>query len=631
MKILLLPRLFLFFLVIPNLLHAAADFSYLKSLIEQAQSQKLSAQREWRILVHYLPKGSGYVSEVDDPKFFNAASGKTHPQDELEATLTAFFAPQAKNSQHPQCQFIARYHWLKQKLAFNSVRLPAQSCPEFDTWLAELEPAGLTLIFPAAYLNNPSSMFGHTLLRIDRKNQTEQTRLLAYALNYAANTNETNGFVFAIKGITGGYPGLFSILPYYKKVKEYNDLENRDIWEYQLNFSEPEIHRLIRHLWELHKMYLDYYFFDDNCASLLLSLLEAARPSLHLREQLPPWVIPGETVRVVTKTPNLVKNAVFRSAKATRLRHNLASLSQQQRNWVYKLAKGEVKPENKQFLALNVTARAEVLETAYDYLSYLNKTTDKARSRRLRALLVARSRLPSKTTFTEVPIPPRPDKGHGSFRLRLAFGRDGEQNYQSLHLRPAYHDLLDPEAGYTPGAQINFLDLSLRHEVGSSVLKLEAFKVIDIVSLSPRDQFFQPISWKINTGWLRRPMDDNSRPLVYHTNGGAGLSYQVFNNTTAYGFLEGNLDIAGSLQKNYALGLGSTAGLFINPASTWRIHLYGNAQRYDLGHKQSLHEFGLEQRLSFGQNNALRLDLKRRYFDADKASSQIELSWQWYF
>jgi hypothetical protein len=58
--------------------------------------------------------------------------------------------------------------------------LPAEPCERFQSWFKELNPASMTLIFPSAYMNNPSSMFGHLLLRVDQKGQTEQTRLLAY-------------------------------------------------------------------------------------------------------------------------------------------------------------------------------------------------------------------------------------------------------------------------------------------------------------------------------------------------------------------------------------------------------------------------------------------------------------------
>jgi len=36
-------------------------------------------------------------------------------------------------------------------------------------------------------------------------------------------------------------------MPYYLKVREYNDMENRDVWEYELNLSPEEIDRLLMH------------------------------------------------------------------------------------------------------------------------------------------------------------------------------------------------------------------------------------------------------------------------------------------------------------------------------------------------------------------------------------------------
>jgi hypothetical protein len=73
-------------------------------------------------------------------------------------------------------------------------------------------------------------------------------------------------------------------MPYYLKVREYSDLENRDIWEYELNLTPEEIDRLLMHAWELGPIHFDYYFFDENCAYHLLGLLEAARPDLTLTE-----------------------------------------------------------------------------------------------------------------------------------------------------------------------------------------------------------------------------------------------------------------------------------------------------------------------------------------------------------
>lgn len=91
-------------------------------------------------------------SQVDDPSFFLSPSGKFDSRAELEATLASFFAPTVQDGEgeHPQCEFIARYHWLKQELGFDNQRLQDHACPRFDDWLAEMDPKAVTLVFPVA-------------------------------------------------------------------------------------------------------------------------------------------------------------------------------------------------------------------------------------------------------------------------------------------------------------------------------------------------------------------------------------------------------------------------------------------------------------------------------------------------
>ena len=98
-----------------------------------------------------------------------------------------------------------------------------------------------------------------------------------------------------------------------------------------------------------------------------------------------------------------------------------------------------------------------------------------------------------------------------------------------------------------------------------------------------------------------------------------------------YAFLETSLDIGGKLQHDYALGFGGSMGLFVDGGSRWRGHIYTTAQRFSLGHTQTVREIGIEQRFTLSQNSSLRLQWSRHYFTKDYAASQIELSWQWYF
>src|SRR5204862_143842 len=192
----------------------AADAAYLAELVARSRALKLAERPEWLKLVHYLPDlaGRSVHGLVDSPDFYNAGSrGKRDPQAELEATLASFYSPveETPDRQNPQCRFIARRTWLDEQLHFDRQRLALRDCKRFQEWHAALNAKSLTVVFASAYLNNPSSMYGHTLLRIDARDQDERTRLLAYTVNFAASTNETNGITFAdtVRVITA-QPGL---------------------------------------------------------------------------------------------------------------------------------------------------------------------------------------------------------------------------------------------------------------------------------------------------------------------------------------------------------------------------------------------------------------------------------------
>ena len=619
---------------------ASAD-EYLRELVEQARAQRLAERPEWHALLHYKPRlvWPGVKSLADDSRFFNAPDGQTNPQAELEATLAGFFSDKQETDkeQNPQCAFVARYRWLKQELRFDPRRLPEQPCRRFENWRTALNPHALTLIFPAAYLNNPASLYGHTLLRVDARDQDERTRLLAYAINYAALTDETSGLIFAVKGLFGGYPGVFSISPYYVKVTEYNDLENRDIWEYELNFTPEEIDRLLMHVWELGPIRFDYYFFDENCSYHLLSLFEVARPGLNLTDRFKAWAIPSDTVRAVTIEEGLLTRATYRPARSTWLKHRQRLMDGKRLPLAKELAQGKPALTDARLRDLPADEQARVLELAFEYLDYERLGGRRAKaelppatSARLREFLIARSRL-EVNPVEPVPTPVvRPDEGHGSARVGLGFGREDGRSFQELRLRAAYHDLLDPQEGYVRGAQIEFFSLGLRRTEGDDAIKVERFDPLDIASLAPRDELLKPVSWKVNIGWRRKTLADGSRPLVFGLNTGAGLAAEPVSGALAYGFVEGALDISGRYRQDYVFGIGPSIGLLADFSDRWRVNLFARALRYELGDVHKAGEVALDQRYAVTRNSALRLELARRR-EFDRSWSTAGVFWNWYF
>lgn len=617
---------------------AAAQPSYLNELITKAHTMDLAQDPQWNRLLHYRSTLTGGLeSEADDPDFFTAATGKHDPQAELIATLAAFFSAQAwgQKDEPAQCAFVARYEWLHSRLHFDPARMPAQDCPQFEKWYAGINPASLTLVFPSAHINNPSSMFGHTLLRIDSPDQDESTPLLSYVINYGAVTGTDNGVAFAIKGIFGGYYGSIGIGPYYKKVKEYSDTESRDIWEYQLNFTATEIRRLLAHVWELRGVHFDYYFFDENCSYLILVLLDIARPGLNLSDDFPGWVIPSDTLRRVSTQPGLIKRTIYRPAAGTQLAQLAASLPLSAQDTALALADGKISISSYLQEPRPRQEQADTLLLARDYLRYEflagRRQQDNA-AHLSRQLLIARSELQTVKPPPAVKTPDiPPEQGHATGMLQAGLFRQAGNDFLQLRLRPAYHDLLDHDGGYVPGAQIDFLNIALRYRIDKPRLEVDEFTVVDIISLSPRDKFFRPTSWRIRSAWQRRILPGKHVPdeLSFRLDGGGGLSFQPRDDLLLFSLIDAGLDINRHLQDDFTLGLGIEAGLLASPSPNWKWRLQAQRMAFRTGDVHSYTTLLAGQRFSIGRQQALDIEWsQQRAFG--RRQTRWTIAWRWY-
>ncbi|HZV81248.1 MAG TPA: DUF4105 domain-containing protein, partial [Geobacteraceae bacterium] len=498
-----------------------AASSYEQQLVDLALQQKLDGQRTWDVLLQYRPKSSGRESVIDDRRFFLAPSGKTDPAAELEATIRGFFVSATAGDEHPRCRFPARYEWLQKELGIDGAQLPAPVCAKLDEALEAVDPRSAVLVFPAAHNNGPASMFGHTLLRIGSSYRSE---LLTYAVNYAAHTTDSNGLVYAFKGLFGYYPGYYSTLPYYEKVKEYSDLEHRDVWEYSLKLSPDEVRRMVLHIWELQGISSDYYFFDENCSFMLLFLMESARPELQLTNEYWDrwgfWVIPADTISTVRRA-GLIDRVNYRPAQATRIRHRAKLLSDDAQQRALDVALRRRTAPAEAGSGEGIEERRQVLDLAAEFVQYRYSRRELSKEEfqaQFRSILTARSGLGAGDAAADVPVPPQPEEGHLPGKMTSGGGIRREDPYLELTWQPAYHDLLDPDAGYTDGAQINFFSTSGRYYPGKNSFQLQSFHPVDIISLAPRDRFFQPVSWKVAGGLDRKPFADGSDRLFLRLN-----------------------------------------------------------------------------------------------------------------
>jgi hypothetical protein len=522
----------------------------------------------------------------------------------MAATLAAFAADASLADAHAQCRFVARLEWLRERLDLGT--LPQPDCAAYREFRNTVRATRVVLVFPSYYLNSPSSMFGHTLLRLDPDEQADGgAEYLSFAVNFGALVDSAdNGLFYAFKGLTGGYPGQFEVDLYFKKIQEYNRSENRDIWEYPLNLDTIETERLIRHLWELKGINFAYYFFDENCSYRVLELLEVARPGIDLTTAFPLTAIPIDTVREVQRA-DLVRDKQFRPAQGTVLRQRLAQIPAPLHVKVFELSESPERLDDADLQALDPATRARVTEAAYRYLRF--RQTGEARDpavaqrsfRLLQALQTQAADLPRDAA--QVDADTSPDLSHGSRRIAVGAWHEEDLTYMSLGLRMSLHSLEENRNGFPMGAQINIGHLDLRIDENGK-FDLNRLDLVDILSLSPRDRFFQPLSWAVTTG-IERQWTDGSEHRVAHVNGGAGFTRATWSGGLMYALatarLEHNHGFADPLQP--AAGLrggwlqdlgpltlhwGVGAERFVNGATRLRAELRNNWQ---LSRHQALH------------------------------------------
>jgi hypothetical protein len=600
---------------------AGAGTAAVEELCRRADRLGLASSSYWRVLGHYRRRLTGYHSLVDDPDFFLSPRGKRDPRAELHATIRALFGGAPADRAVAACRFPARLAWLCEKLAPEDAGIAVPRCGEFEKIIESIDPVSVTLVFPTAYLNSPASLFGHTLLHIRSRSGST---LLSNAVSYSASTRETNGLVFAFKGIFGLYPGFYNVTPYYRKIQQYNDIDQRDIWEYELNFTPAEIRRMMAHIYEFREIYSDYYFFTENCAYELLFLLDAARPGLNFSTTARPWVIPLDTVKAIVRQ-GLVRKVVYRPSKATRLRGLAGGLDAEGRNQALATARGERDPETLVTAAGPVASRIRVLDTAAEYLQLLRgkKRLDKTTfAPRFFSVLTARSKLghPELSEYT-FPPPPRPDRGHGSLRLSLAAGVREDRGFQQVEIRPAYHDRLDPDEGYIEGAAIEFMGVVLRRWNTPERLQLERLDLLRIESLSPRDAFIKPVSWKVHTGF-EREMTGGERHMCWFLNPGGGGTWKLSSGGLGYLLAETDLRL-GDYSPEWSLGAGMSAGVLQRLGKRWKIHAGLRALHYFFGAEHNRFEALLEQRFTLGPAAAVTAGVVRRYQRPDGETEAV--------
>ncbi len=566
---------------------------------------KLSQNPQWHRLLHF----KNGESEIDDKRFFFAKDGKINPKAELKASIKKLILDKSNDENSTLCRYPSRSTWILKKLPKLKKEIFIPSCKKLHSELKELGAKEITLILVSSHINSPASAFGHTFLRIDNN---PDTPLLSYAVNYAAQTREENGFIYAYKGLFGGYRGRYSIEPYYKKLKEYSDLEQRDIWEYKLNLTQEEIDRLVLHIFEIRHFYADYFFLSENCSYNILWLIDIAKKDSNLIDNFNFKSIPIDTVRAVI-SKNLIKKSTYRPSQ----RKKILALSRAIRKNRTALEFAKSKDYNlSKIEGLNREEKIASLELATALLKIGrsdNKIDKKEYLKNFLKLLKARSRL-GKIKKENIKEPPSPERGHLSAKNSISYSSD---NSIKIEAKVSYHDIYDNDYGYITGGYISFFDTSIAYK--DKKLKLNNIDFLKIKSYALQDVIFKPISWEVATGEKR--IFNNELNSYLKAGGGITLGDNIL-----YGYTTITPTIY--YRKDEKESISVNSGILYNPSKYLKTGLLASDEWFEYG--ETIKEIEPFITYSFDQKSALNLKYNYKNRDGLK-ERELSLSWFYYY
>jgi hypothetical protein len=275
-----------------------------------------------------------------------------------------------------------------------------------------------------------------------------------------------------LRGLFGGYHGGFVFLPYHQLIKDYSDLEGRDIWELDLELTAPEIEKLLLYIYEFDANYIDYTFLNKNCAGILEFLIYQIKDESFAKPiNIKPWRIPLESFKNIAA---ILKNKKYKY---------LPSLKTQLSNWEPRLTS-----KDKELIRTEKFTKefSNLSPRALDYLLLEKKINSENDDTYYTQLLQARAKLPVDTDPEPASrLMPAAERSKTSLISVVGDEKDWGVDVELLTEKFIY--------GYSL-SEINFLNFKLRTS-DSKTYRLSEFQLFNFLAGEPIHFLKQPLSY----------------------------------------------------------------------------------------------------------------------------------------
>ncbi len=606
---------------------ANSNKSSVETLIQQAVNQEISKDLTWLRLLHFRvsPK-IAQQSDVLSPEFFLAYDEVSHkqkislisPEEELTASIEAFFAdiPLNQNA-HAQCRFPARYFWLSQKLDFSST--PQPLCDRLENWAKFDSLESVSLLMVSGYFGNPASTFGHLLVKLNNSEFRENSgNLLDQSVNYGAEVPDNEPIpIYIAKGLSGGYVSRFADKKYYTQDLVYSKNELRDIWEYELNFSDDDNKFLVFHIWEMLGMKSTYYFLKENCGYRIAELLELLTGQT-MTPNYQPWYLPVSVFQGLEdlEQGKYIKNINFIPSTQRKLHDAFASFPLVQAktlNQIFanptlinkgnnlldrysELEQGKLMDFMLEYYQYKADQNSDEHDVAKIYKQYKNK------------ILGKRFKLPvtkeGQTNFIKEIISPA--KGAKPRLISLGLTREkSNETSGNLAIGLLHSDVLSNSKGTLENSELSAFHVEIDFS-DSGDIALRHFDILRILKLGLSDTTLYGESnktWRVGMGFEETNLSCEECTNFY-IGGGFGKTFVSNSKLISYAMLN-----AKYVQENEQLELSPELGIVFTANDYFKTYLQtGLKMNTKNGQKDEF--INLETRFSINTNNSIRLSYK---------------------
>ena len=455
-----------------------------------ANAHSLYQKIYWKKLLHVENDKSSVTSD----EFFLSTRYNFSLKKELKTTLKLLRGSEGKAI---ACNFPARYSWIKKHT--NVPNYDLKSCKELSHFMDTFQKENLYLVFSSEYPNSPSSSFGHTMIAFKNNNIPLE---VSDVIHFAAQTDNEDFFTYSYKGLTGKFNSYFLRTSFFQKIYSYNIKEQRYIYAYKLNFSKEEIQTIQYHLFELRKATFGYYFLNQNCASMLVDLLEISNENQPPKKML--FHLPIDTIKFYQNRIQKITKLSPLISKINYLIHKMSK--REKRDFLNIIKNNSIPSEN----LSNITK-----ETLVYYYKFLFRKYHQSYSnyQNVMQLTYKKSYIEDKSQ--------NPLKNTQPSKVGIAYStKTLELNYMPLFIK--YQDIQK-----NPMQEVEFKLININLHLQEKNLSLENIDLVKVKSLPKQYSFYHPISWAFYFGFNHENHDNK---LKFENSYGIGLTKELIPN-----------------------------------------------------------------------------------------------------